>query len=118
MTYPIKFREHVLSLRLKERLTLEETSKRFKIGRASLTRWLNRIEPSPAKTRYRKIDMEALKQDVLRYPEAYLQERAKRFNVAVSSLHIALKRLGVSYKKNSKTPQSKRRRTAYFPKKD
>lgn len=118
MTYPIKFREHVLSIRNKERLTLEETSKRFKIGRASLTRWLNRIVPNPAKTRYRKIDMVALKQDVIDFPDAYLQERAERFNVTVSSLHTALKRLGVSYKKNSKTPQSERRRKAYLPKED
>ena len=37
MTYPVLFRRHILAIRDKEGLTLEETSQRFGVGRASLT---------------------------------------------------------------------------------
>ena len=66
MTYSVDFRRHVLSLRKKEGLTLEQTSQRFLVGRASLCRWLRRLEPDQSKPRKRKIDMAALAEDVAR----------------------------------------------------
>jgi transposase len=56
--------------------------------------------------------MEALRQDVEEYPDAYQYERAERLNVSKSCVFFALKRLGVTYKKNSQTPESEQRRTA------
>ena len=53
MTYPVRFRQHVLSIRKKEVLTLEETSQGFGVGRASLTRWLTGLEPDQSKPRQR-----------------------------------------------------------------
>ena len=47
--------------------------------------------------------MEALKEDVAKQPDAYLTERAKTFNVSPSCIFYALKRLGIVYKKNTKT---------------
>ncbi len=49
----------------KEKLTLEETAKRFDVGSASISRW--KLNPEPTKTRNRpaqKIDMDKLKKDV------------------------------------------------------
>ena len=66
MTYPIPFRQHVLSVRAKEDLTFEETSERFCVGIASLKRWSKRISPKPYdRKKVRKLDPDKLAQDVL-----------------------------------------------------
>jgi transposase len=83
MTYSTDFRRKVLSIKAEEELTFEETAKRFGIGKTSLLRWSTRLEPKT--TRYKpttKIDMQALREDIKSYPDAYHYERAKRFNVS------------------------------------
>ena len=62
--------------------------------------------------------MEALKRDVESHPDAYHHERASRFGVSEAGIRKALKRLGISYKKNSEAPQSRRRRAASLPRED
>ena len=99
MTYPVSFCRHILAIRDREGLTLEETLQRFGVGRASLTRWLSRLEPDQSKPRKRKIDLEALRRDVKDYPDAYQYERAARFDVATNAILKALQKIGVTYKK-------------------
>ena len=115
MTYSVDFRRHVLSIRKKEGLSLEQTSERFGVGRASLCRWLRRLEPDQSKPRKRKIDLLALAEDVRAYPDAYLHERAARFGVVPNAIFEALRRLGVSYKKSAQTSQGGRRKAAQLP---
>lgn len=113
MSYSIDFRKKVLKIREKRKLSIEETAKMFEIGTTTIQRWLKKIEP--CKTRNKpatKIDMEALKDDIRRYSDSYNWERAKRLGVSTSCIFFALKRLKISYKKNSGTPQSFPRRTA------
>ncbi len=57
-----------------------------------------------------KIDMKALANDVDCHPDLYQYERAKKFKVSAWAIGAALKRLKVSYKKNSATSQSRRRK--------
>lgn len=112
MTYSLDFRQKVLRVRAKEKLTFIETAKRFDIGLASLVRWSKDIVPQ--KTRNKpatKIDMEALKKDIEAYPDAYQYERAERLGVSKVGIWYALKRLKVTYKKNSRAPQSGSRKT-------
>lgn len=111
MTYVISFRKHVLAVQRKERLNFKETAKRFGIGIASLTRWHRKLEPSGRPEKAYKIDMEALRRDVIEHPDDFLFERAGRFNVTANGIHQAMKRLGISYKKNAATPEGKRRGT-------
>ena len=118
MTYSIDFRRRVLSLRKKEGLTLEETAQRFGVGRASLCRWLKRLEPDQSGPRKRKINLVALAQDVGHYPDAYQHERAARFGVAPNAIFQALRKLGVTYKKSPPAPKGGRRRSARLPQKD
>ena len=47
MTYPVKFRQQVLSLREREGLTIEQVAARFEVGKASVMRWLIRLESYP-----------------------------------------------------------------------
>ncbi|SFN09246.1 Transposase [Nitrosomonas communis] len=91
---------------------------RFDVGVASLTRWVKNIHRKPQGFRQRKIDLDVLRQDILDYPEAYQYERAKRLDVTQNAIFLALKKLGITYKKNSEASQSRRKRTAYLPEED
>ena len=113
MTYPIKFRQQVFAVKDKYKLTFEQTSERFDIPIRTLFRWQNQLEPCLTRNKpATKIDMEALKKDIELYPDDYQRERAERLNVSQSAIGQALKRLGISYKKNTKASQSKRYATS------
>jgi len=111
--YDIKFRWKVLLVQIKEGLTNVEAARRFDIGTATIIRWKTRINPIYKRNKpASNIDMEALKEDVIKYPDSYQYERARRFNVSRTGILRALSRLGVTYKKNSEASKSERRREA------
>ena len=118
MAYSLDFRRKVLSVRKKEGLTIAEVAARFDVGVASVTRWVKNIHRKPQGFRQRKIDLDVLRQDIRDYPDAYQYERAKRMGVAQNAIFLALKKLGVTYKKNSEASQSRHKRTAYLPGED
>ena len=112
MTNPLQFREKVFATKDKFDLTFEETSQRFDIPIRTLFRWQQKIAPCLTRDKpATKIDMDALAQHVDDYPDAYLHERAAVFGVTFQAIHCALKRLGISYKKNSTASKSQRRGT-------
>lgn len=115
MTYSIDFRRKVLSVRERECLTIAEVAARFDVGVASVVRWLKQPEPKKHGYRRRKIDMDALARDIQEHPDSYQSERAARFGVHQNAICHALKKLRVSYKKNTSSPQGQRRRTAHLP---
>ena len=108
MTYPASFRKKILSYKTKHNLSIRETAKHFEIGINSVVRWL--LQPEPAKNKSRpalKIPEEALRKDVEDHPDDFLYERAKRFGVTAAGIHLALKRLNLTRKKNAKTSKRK-----------
>ena len=114
MAYETSFRKHVMKVKKEEGLTYKETAKRFKIDISTLFRWQNK--PEYIKRRKKpatKIDMEKLKEDVKQYPDAYLAERSKRFNVSIHAIWHALRRLNIRYKKKPKTSQNLPRKKEY-----
>ncbi len=113
MAYSVDFRKKVLSIRTKEKLSVEATAKRFHIGEASIFRWLKKVDPCRKRNKpATKIKKETLKKDVENYPDAYNYERAKRLKVSTSGIFWALKRLGVTYKKNVEASQGRRRKAS------
>ena len=106
MTYPVAFRRQVLSVREKEKLTFDQVSVRFGVGRASVTRWAKELSPKTYVRTKRKIDLEKLRTDVTTQPDAFQYERAARFGVAVSSMNAALKQIGMTVKKSPAPPKS------------
>lgn len=119
MTYSIDFRRKVLSVREKESLTIAEVAERFCVGAATVVRWLKRVEPQRTRVKpATKIDRIALARDVREYPDAYQSERARRLGVSEKGIGHALRRMNITYKKNTKAPKGERRRTAYLPTKD
>jgi transposase len=110
--YSLDFRHKLFEVKKKENLTLVQAAQRFGVGLATVGRWSRNI--TPLTTRHKpawKLDMEALKRDIETYPDAYQHERAARLGVSKAAIWYALKRLGVTYKKNSCAPQSPHRRT-------
>lgn len=111
MTYSLDFRQKVLKVKAEEGLTFEETAKRFRVGKNSIFLWSKNIEAVKKRnTKAYKIDMTALAKDIDEYPDAYCYERAQRLGVSKSCIWIAMKRLNITYKKNSLSPESKRRK--------
>ncbi|MBL4822321.1 MAG: hypothetical protein JKX90_02190 [Colwellia sp.] len=51
-----------------------------------------------------KVDMLSLEKDVQYHPDDYQWERAKRLGVCQPTIHYALKRTNITFKKNTKTP--------------
>ena len=115
MAYSLDFRRKVLSVREKQGLTIAEVASRFDVGVTSVVRWIKRVQRKPPGFRHRKIDLEVLRQDVLAYPDAYQYERAQRLGVRQNAIFLALKKLGVTYKKNAAPSQGRRAGTAHIP---
>ena len=119
MTYSHDFRKKVLDVKAKENLSMAKIAKRFGISLASVLRWSRNLNAKTKRNKpATKIDMKALKSDVEQHPDAYQAERAKRLGVSESCVQFALRRLNVTYKKNSATPQSGQRKTLCFLRSD
>ncbi len=110
MTYPLKFRQHILAVREKESLTFAETAVRFNISMSSLMRWHKNLHPVMKRNKpATKISSEALMKDVMDWPDAYLYERAQRLRVSTTGIIHAMKRLKITHKKNTRSPPGRRR---------
>lgn len=115
MTYPINFRKKVLRTKEAEKLSYAEVAKRFGIAKAAIFRWSKKVEPQKNRNRKAsKIDMERLAMDIEQYPDSYCYERAARLGASASGIRDAQYRLGVSYKKNSKSSKSGCRKKVYI----
>ena len=101
MTYHTSHRIAVLSF-ISEGGSKVEAARIFKVSRETIYRWLAlddiAVKPPP-KTRHRKIDKEALKAHVRAHPDMFLRERAVHFNVKMSSMSVALRKLGIGKKR-------------------
>lgn len=107
MSYSLDFRKHVFKAKEEEKLSLSETSRRFKVPYRTLQRWQKRIDPITKRNKpATKIDMDALKKHVEDYPDAYQYERAAVFGVSSNCILYALRRLKISHKKNTDSSQS------------
>jgi transposase len=115
MTYSIDFRKQVLKIRRDEKLSIAKVAKRFGVGVATVMRWTKKIDAQTKRNKpATKIDMETLKKDIEAYPDGYHYERAERLGVSKSGILYALKRLGVTYKKNPSASESRSRKTLCF----
>lgn len=115
MTYSVHFRKKVLAIKDKEKLSFDAIAKKFNISRAAIFRWTKNIEPQKNRDRKpTKIDIEVLRRDIELYPDSYCYERAARLGVSSTGIRKAKRRLGVTYKKNLKTPESGSRTKVYI----
>ena len=102
MAYSLDFRQHIFKVKESEKLSIKELSNRFSIPERILFRWQKRIEPITKRNKpATKLDIDALRKDVEKNPDLYQYERAKKFGVSQSAIFYALKRLDITYKKNT-----------------
>ena len=119
MSYDIKFRHHVLKIKEQDVLSLTKVAKRFGISKQTVYNWTKHIDEKKTRNRLpQNLSLDELIQDIKDFPDAYQYERAQRFGVSTNCIWRALKRLKVSYKKNSAASQGGSREKVYILPKD
>ena len=107
MTYSADFRSQVIKSVKNKDMSIRQACTFYDITKTTLQRWLK--NPIIKKTRDKppsKIPNDALLKDVAQYPDDYMYERAQRLGCSKSGIGIALKRLGISQKKDLRTSKS------------
>ena len=103
MAYSKDYRQMILS-KLDEGYSFRELAEEYQISPTSIQNWKKRLERKQCKRVPSKIDNDALIADVKAYPDDYHYERARRFNCSDRGIGKALKRIGITQKKDTKTP--------------
>ena len=105
MGYDIKFRKRVIEY-IREGHTAKETAATFKVSTFTIWKWKSQLNesgtlaPKKRKETWRKIDPDKLRKYVEEHPDAYQHEIAAAFGVRLYAIQKALKRLGITRKKN------------------
>ena len=106
MTYSLDYRKQVLKS-LAGGMTFAEAASFYDISPTTIQKWKKRLHSkSTRNVTPSKIPDDALRKDVERYPDDYHYERARRFNCTAPAICEALKRLGISQKKDLRTAKS------------
>ncbi len=114
MTYPIQFRKKVLETKEKKKLSFIEVGKRFGLSKTTVFKWSKQLEPQKTRIKpWKKLSKENLIKDIEQFPDSYSYERAERLGMSTSGIRYAIKRLGITYKKNTKSPESGCRKKIY-----
>lgn len=102
MPYSLDLRKRVIDF-VEGGGSVSKAATTYRVGRATIYRWLNRADLAPTKVtrRKRKLDWEALRNDVEKNPEATLKERAQTFGVSISALSQAFKKMKITRKKKN-----------------
>src|SRR4028118_368291 len=102
MSYSLDLRKRVVDY-VENGGRIAQATGLFQVGRATIYRWLGRTElrPLPVKRRKRKLDWQALENDVKENPDARLIDRAKKFGVRPSAISYALKEMKITQKKTT-----------------
>ena len=105
MSYTTKFRKEVMKF-IDEGNTISATAAQFSIGETTIKEWkklrntTGSLEKRPLNRTFKKIAPEKLIAYLEKNPDAYQHEIAEHFKCKQSSVFMALRKLGVSRKKN------------------
>jgi putative transposase len=110
MAYSLDLRQKVVNY-VENGGSITKAAAIFKVGRATIYRWLGRedLRPTQVKHRQRKLDWEALKKDVEKNPEARLVERARTFRRQTECHLLCLKKIENYQKKKQFRYQERNR---------
>ena len=94
MAYSLDYRQKVVNY-VENGGSITKAAAIFKIGRATIYRWLGRedLRPTQVKHRQQKLDWEALKKDAEKNPEARLVEKARTFRRQTECHLLCLKKI-------------------------
>lgn len=114
----IALRKRVVAARIQDGQSMGEIAERFRMPKGTVQNILERyrdsgsVEPKPQnagrKSAFSQQDLRRLEKDILRNPDATLEELRTRSHVKVSivSFHNVIKKLGFTRKKSLYTPSS------------
>ena len=106
MTYSIDYRKQVLSS-IADGMTIREAALFYGLSTSTIHSWQQNLAPKTTRNKApTKIPDDALIEDVRKYPDDYNYERARRLNCSKTGIFNALKRLGISQKKDLRTSKS------------
>lgn len=118
MAYSADIKRLAMTMITVDKHDYEYICKTLKIALTTLTRWINLNKNNvlynikPRSNASRKINDDALRAYIAQNPDAYLYEIAEHLSVSRNGVHQALKRLKISYKKNTNLQRTRRRKTA------
>ncbi len=106
MTYSIDYRKQVLSS-IADGMTIREAALFYGLSTSTIHSWQQNVVPKTTRNKEpTKIPDDALIEDVKKHPDDYNYERARRLNCSQTGIFNALKRLGISQKKDLGTSKS------------
>jgi putative transposase len=111
LAYSEDLRKKVVEFIKEDEGGVSEAARLYKIGRATINRWLNLVELKPGKPGPkgpRKVNLDALKAEVDANPESYIAELAEKLQVSRTAICNNLKRLKLTRKKNRPIQRTKR----------
>jgi DNA-binding XRE family transcriptional regulator len=115
--YNLLFIKKVLQKR--KHYSIRKLAEKYDLSPQTIQKWEKGILPIGKRNKPNiKLNLDVLIEDVKKYPDAYQYERAKRLGVSETCIFHNLKKLGISYKKNTKAPKSRRREAIFIPKED
>ena len=115
--YNSVFIKKVLSLR--KSLSIRKVADKFNISTRTIQNWEQGKLPIGKRNKPNlSLDKSLLLDDVMQYPDAYQYERAERLKVSQMCIWYNLKKLGITYKKNTKASQSRRRKAILISEED
>jgi transcriptional regulator with XRE-family HTH domain len=106
-------------LKLRKTLSISKLAAKFNISTRTIQNWEQGKLPKGKRNKPNKtLDKLLLIQDIEQYPDSYQYERAERLGVSQMCIWYNLKKLSITYKKNTESPQSRRRKAIIVPEKD
>lgn len=86
---------------IKQGMSVRTVAKLYDISPTTVINWKKGIVIQSIIRLPRKISDDALKQNIVAYPDDYYYERAVRLGCSKSGIEVAMKRLGYTHKKAS-----------------
>ena len=105
MAYSKDYRQMILS-KLTEGDSIRQLAEEYQISTNTIQRWKKYPERKRRKSIPTKIDDDKLRADIEAHPDDYQYERAHRFNCTQRGIGIALKRIGITQKKELNSSKS------------
>lgn len=93
--------------------SIRKTAEQFEIGETTIKEWkklrkeTGLLEKRPLNRPHKKIDPEKLRAYLKENPDAYQYEIAEAFGCVQNAVFVALKRLGITRKKNERIRRKK-----------
>ena len=105
MAYSLDYRRLILS-KLESGASYRALARDYNLSKTTIQKWKKDINRKLRLSKPLKIDNDKLREDVAMYPDDYQHERAVRFNCSQRAIGIALKRIGITQKKDLNSPAS------------